>query len=315
MNRNNAGKTAKTGCLANTPAQKTCKLFLLRIDWYHIEMCAETHWMKHTREHTRVIVIGGTMQWKFSLWYVFTFSAHTNAIQAHNSISVSEPLFLSATFPFPSDLFVCFIGARKQYCLMIAATRSMQTFTEHSVEKAIGHHDMCPSSCAFFFCLLQLATLSAPPYHSTLSRWENVFMCSFVHTFAALTQLTHSTVWFWAAAVGFFMCVPNCMMVTRRIVVLHKNQRTNDRIHSTMSLFLLVLWELFAHLVYYYLWHFFATRYESYQLARYFSFAIELFVTRRLLFHPQMIASTVEIEHTMIFRSMEKSVSNDDKIM
>lgn len=139
--------------------------------------------MKHTREHTRVIVIGGTMQWKFSLWYVFTFSAHTNAIQAHNSISVSEPLFLSATFPFPSDLFVCFIGARKEYCLMIAATRSMQTFTEYSVEKAIGHHDMCPSSCAFFLlpsptCYTLSTTI--PLNSQSLRERFYVFVCSHV---------------------------------------------------------------------------------------------------------------------------------------
>lgn len=45
--------------------------------------------------------------------------------------------------------------------------------------------------------------------------------------------------------------------VTKRTSVFHTNMWTEDRIHSTLSLFLLVLWELFVHLVYYNELHFF----------------------------------------------------------
>lgn len=137
------------------------------------------------------------------------------------------------------------------------------------VEKAIGHHDMCPSSYFFLYLhcsssapLLSWLLTTLPPLLFSLysSSSSLLFACRSLGSVAFRFPLhRHTTV----ADVGkwnlsaVFMCVSNCVSVIRRKEILWKNIRTNSgHIQWTMSSFLLVLWELFVHLVNYYLLHF-----------------------------------------------------------
>lgn len=199
------------------------------------------------------------------------------------------PLFFFLTFVVQSQLyvrsfvrsFVCslyitcrlisFIVARKQYCLMIADTRSMETFaTEHNSLKKQLVTTTCVQVHIFFLYLhcsssaplLSWLLTTLPPLLFSLysSSSSLLFACRSLGSVAFRFPLhRHTTV----ADVGkwnlsaVFMCVSNCVSVIRRKEILWKNIRTNSgHIHWTMSSFLLVLWELFVHLVYYYLLHF-----------------------------------------------------------
>lgn len=82
----------------------------------------------------------------------------------------------------------------------------------------------------------------------------SIFIYICVFECALLTVILVCTV---HSLVQHFLCAYLIVWrVTKRTLDKHTNMWTKDRIHSTLSLFLLVLWELFVHLVYYNELHF-----------------------------------------------------------
>lgn len=144
----------------------------------------------------------------------------------------------------------------------------------------------------------------------------SIFIYICVFECALLTVILVCTV---HSLVQHFLCAYLIVWrVTKRTLDKHTNMWTKDRIHSTLSLFLLVLWELFVHLVYYNELHFLLKWISS---GFFFRFCFIFFFPSCSNFYTLAgvsvsillcIQSYVRAHGvTMTFRSMTKSRFND----
>lgn len=147
---------------------------------------------------------------------------------------------------------------RKQYCLTIVAARSKcKPFRRSNCWKS----NWSPRHVSKVHVFLYLNSPAAVAAVTTPQLFSSFFSRLFVRSFVCLLSLCN--VWYSLSTsfvtrppasfarplcishftrlvvwVAVFMCVYNCMSVTRHIVALHTNIEMNDRTHWTMSLFL-----------------------------------------------------------------------------